>query len=179
MDESAAWIAQANADYAAAEREYEFAGRRREPVWCHAVAKQQQAVEKSIKAIVAALHECGVRGMHPVGYEHRVQSHLRLLRRLPGGGAGLSIQRKLREFLDAATRAGISRLEALAPRRPAPGDAHPRNTEYPFQAALGRWTYPAAADSFSATEVKEFRTVMRHVAYNARNIVSALRRGPR
>ena len=177
MDESAAWIAQAAADRAAAERKRSFAERLKAPAWCHTVAKYQQAVEKSIKAIVAALRECGVRGLHPVGYDHRVQNHLRLLRRLPGGGALPTIQRKLQDFLDAATRNSIGNLENLAPRRPAPGDPHPRNTEYPFNAA-GDWTYPAASDSFSLAEVKEFQKLMARVSHYATNIVSALRRGP-
>ena len=178
MDESAAWIAQAGADRAAAVRERGFAERLEAPVWCHTVAKYQQAVEKSIKAIVAALHECGVRGLPPIGYDHRVQNHLRLLRRLPGGGAGPTIQRKLKDFLDAATRNTIRNLENLAPRRPAPGDPHPRNTEYPFNTAGGAWTYPAASDSFSVAEVKEFQKLMGRVSHYATNIVSALRRAP-
>ncbi len=179
MDESAAWMAQALADQAAAEREREFAERLKAPAWCHTAAKYQQAVEKAIKAMVAALRECGVRGVPPIGYDHRVQNHLRLLRRLPGGGVGLSIPRRLRDFLDAATRNAIRKLEVLAPRAPAPGDRHPRNTEYPFNAARGGWTYPAAPDSFSVAEVNEFQTLTRRVAYHARNIVSSLRRGPR
>ena len=178
MDESTAWISQAVADQAAAERERAGAVRSKVPVWCHAVAKYQQAVEKSIKAIVVALRECGVRGVHPVGYDHRVQNHLRLLRRLPGGGAGRSIQRKLRDFLNAPTRRDIHRLESLAPRAPTPGDPHPRNTEYPFNDAHGGWTYPAAPDLFSVEEVNAFQTLTRRVAYNAKNFVSALRRGP-
>jgi len=178
MDESAAWIAQAKADFAAAEREGQLAGRLKEPVWCHAIAKYQQAVEKFIKAIVAALRDCGVRGMHPIGHDHRVQNHLRLLRKLPGRGAGPLIQRKLNEFLNAATKNSISKLEKLAQRWPAPGSPYLRNTEYPFNTPRGRWAYPAAPGSFSASEVKEFQSLARRVAHNARNVVSALRRGP-
>ena len=84
----------------------------------------------------------------------------------------------MKEFLDAATRNGIQNLENLAPRRPAPGDPHPRNTEYPFTAAGGAWTYPAAPDSFSVAEVQEFQKLMGRVSHYATNIVSALRRGP-
>jgi hypothetical protein len=178
VDESAAWSKQAAADYAAAERERAFAERSATESWCHAVAKYQQAVEKAIKSIVAALRECGVRGVPATGYDHQVQDHLRLLRRLPGGGAGRSIQSKLKEFLDAQTRDSIRHLENLAPRRPAPGTPHARNTEYPFNAAGGAWTYPAATDSFSVAEVNEFRKLTGRVSYYARNIVSALRRGP-
>jgi hypothetical protein len=178
MDESEAWVAQANADYAAAERERELVGRLKEPVWCHAIAKYQQAVEKFIKAIVAALHDGGVRGVHPIGHDHRVENHVRLLRSLPGGAVGASIQQKLRDLLDAATRKSISTLEDLAPRRPAPGNPYLRNTEYPFNTLRGRWTYPAAQGSFSEEEVKEHRTLVRRVAYTATNIVYALRRSP-
>jgi hypothetical protein len=179
MNESAAWRAQAAADRGAAERERAFAAEGSEPPsWCHAVAKYQQAVEKSIKSIVAALRECGVRGIPPIGYDHQVQNHLRLLRRLPGGGAGRSIQSKLKEFLDAQTRNSIRTLENLAPRRPALGDPHLRNPEYPFNVAGGRWTFPAAPDAFSVAEVKEFQKLMGRVFYYATNIVRALRRYP-
>jgi hypothetical protein len=178
MDESEAWIAQANADYAAAEREREFADSLKEPIWCHAVAKYQQAVEKSIKGVVAAFHECGLRGMHPIGHDHRVQNHLRLLRKLPGGWAGATIQRKLRDFLNAAVKNSIQKLESLIPKWPAPGAPYLRNTEYPFNTPRGRWTYPAAQRTFSAAEVKEFQTLTRRVAYTATNIVAALRRSP-
>jgi hypothetical protein len=41
MDESAAWIGQAGADRAAAERERGFAERLEAPAWCHTVAKYQ------------------------------------------------------------------------------------------------------------------------------------------
>ena len=177
MDESAAWIAQAAADHEAAEREREFAGRSEAPVWCHAVAKYKQAVEKGIKAIVAALRECGVRGIPPIGYDHRVQNHLRLLRRLPGGGVGPSIQRKLRELLNAQTRNSIRNLENLAPTAPAPGTPYLRNTEYPFN-ATGGWTYPAAPNSFSVAEVNEFHALTRRIAYITQNVIRALRRGP-
>lgn len=178
MDDSAAWSKQAAADQTAAERERASAEQLQPQSWCHTVAKYQQAVEKYIKSIVAALRECGVRGVPPPGYDHRVQDHLRLLRRLPGSGAGPSIQSKLKEFLDAPTRNSIRNLEKLAPRRPPPGDPHARNTEYPFNAAGGAWTYPAAPDSFSVAEVKEFQKLMGRVSHYARNIVSALRRGP-
>jgi hypothetical protein len=178
MDESAAWVAQAAADRAAAEREHAFAKDLESPSWCHAVAKYQQAVEKYIKSIVAGLRECGVRGVPATGYDHLVQNHLRLLRRLPGGGAGRSVQSKLKEFLDVQTRNGIRNLENLAPKRPGPGELHSRNTEYPFNAGDGDWTYPADPDSFSVAEVREFHKLMAHVSYYARNIVSALRRGP-
>jgi hypothetical protein len=178
MDESAAWIAQAAADVRAAERDRAFAKGSEPPSWCYTIAKYQQAVEKSIKSIVAALRECGVRGVSPIGYDHHVQNHLRLLRRLPSGGAGRSIQSKLKEFLDPRTRNGIRNLENLAPRKPSPGELHSRNTEYPFNAASGAWTYPAAPDSFSFAEVSEFKALMVRVYYYATNIVSALRRGP-
>jgi hypothetical protein len=178
VDESAAWIRQAAADRAAAERERAFAGQSERPSWCHAVAKYQQAIEKYIKSIVAALRECGVRGILPIGYDHRVQNHLRMLRRIPGGGAGRSIQSKLRELLDPQTRQSIWKLENLAPRQPAPGDPHSRNTEYPFNTTQGGWTFPAAPDSFSVAEVGEFQKLLARVSYFATNIVSALRRGP-
>ena len=52
---------------------------------------------------------------------------------------------------------GVSRLESLAPRAPAPGELHPRNTEYPFNDAPGGSTYPAAPDLFLVEEVNSFQ----------------------
>ena len=84
MDESLAWLGQALADRAAAEREYQAnAGAQ---VWCHAIAKYQQTVEKAIKAIVAGLKEAGFWKGPPIGFAHDVQRHLRWLVRLPRAG---------------------------------------------------------------------------------------------
>ena len=62
MDESTAWIYQANADRETAER---FIADEKDAGRCHAIAKWQQTVEKAVKAIVCALHEAGIVGSGP------------------------------------------------------------------------------------------------------------------
>ena len=178
MLEFLAWLTQARSDYSAAGREFQWALQQRPPVLCHAVAKYQQALEKFIKAIMSALREAGVGGVHSAGYDHHVQNHLRILRRIPGGGVGRSIQKHLRDFLDRDTMRGISTLENLAPRRPAPGLPHERNTEYPYNAPGGGWTCPAVPDSFSLVEVQEFEKLLRRIAYYANNIAATLHHLP-
>jgi hypothetical protein len=178
MHEFFAWLTQARSDYVTAEREFQWAAEQRPPVLCHAVAKYQQALEKFIKAIVSALRDAGVVGVHPVGYDHHVQNHLRLLRRIPGGAAGRSIQNHLTKFLNRDTLHGISTLEDFAPRRPAPGAPHERNTEYPYNVPGGDWTCPAVPDSFSLAEVQEFKKLLRRISYYTNNIVATLHHLP-
>jgi hypothetical protein len=178
MHEFFAWLTQARSDYVTAEREFQWAVGQRSPVLCHAVAKYQQALEKFIKAIVSALRDAGVGGVHPVGYGHHVQNHLRLLRRIPGGGAGRSIQNHLTKFLDRDTVRGITVLESFAPRMPAPGASHARNTEYPYNAPGGGWTCPAVPDSFSLSEVREFEQLLRRISYYANKVVATLHHLP-
>lgn len=174
MDESVAWLNQGIADRAASER---FAADEDRSTRCHALAKCQQAVEKSVKAIVAALRDAGVLHIE-IGFGHAVEPFLRVLVRLPRPGDTKTIRQHLNGLLDEATRAGIRALDALAPRRPPPGGRLRRNTEYPFHAAAGGWTYPADETTFSAQEMNRFRALAYRVVAGAGRIVSAIRRGP-
>jgi HEPN domain-containing protein len=54
MSEHRAWLRQAQSDRESAERVLDLGD---EPTFCHGIAKFQQAVEKSIKALVAALRD--------------------------------------------------------------------------------------------------------------------------
>jgi HEPN domain-containing protein len=169
VDEAYAWLQQALSDRAAAER---LSGDENGVQWCHAIAKYQQTVEKAVKAIVVALHIS-------VGYQHGVGHFVDVLIRLPRRPGNRDIANNLSRWLDTNTRTAIRSLDILAPRRPAPGQPHQRNTEYPFQDPHDRWTYPAARGVFSSAEIKQFRDLPHRIARVAEQVISAIRRAPR
>jgi hypothetical protein len=171
MDEPAAWIYQASADREAAEQliaEDKKTGR------CHAIAKWQQTVEKSIKAIVCALHEAGILGAGPKP-RHSVERYVDMLVRLPRTPGNKTIQNLLKGLLDQKTRSSIRTLDTLAPQLPTR-----RNTEYPFEIEIdsGKWTYPAAEGIFLAEEVDNFRSLSLRILESGFRILSAIRRRP-
>jgi HEPN domain-containing protein len=174
VDEPIAWLLQARADRKAAEllaADTAASGR------CHAVSKWQQTVEKAIKAVVAGLRDAGVLHIE-IGYAHGVDRFVSVLIRLPHAKDIRTIQQQLHGFLDQDTRAGLRALDALVPRRPAGGGPQ-RNTEYPFLEANGDWTFPAAENVFSETEVQRFRSLAKRTLDSSGRIVAALRRSPK
>jgi hypothetical protein len=170
VDEATAWLSQAHSDRQAAERFAEDTG-----AWgrCHAIAKYQQTVEKAIKAIVAALHQARILG-GGVRTRHDVDRYMGALVRLPRSAENKRLQSLLHGLLDQSTWAGIRALDGLAPQLPPR-----RNTEYPFQDANGRWTYPAADGVFTSEEVGQFRLLAHRLLEGIGRITSALRRRPR
>jgi hypothetical protein len=179
VDEPLAWLYQARADREAAEREYTSMANAHSRVWCHAVAKYQQAVEKAVKSIVAGLREAGFWHGPPIGFVHEVERHMRWLVRLPRGGDQHSVQRSLVRLFDSNTRAGIRSLQALVPQAPSVAEPLRRNTEYPFQDADGQFTYPAKPEEFSPQEVDQFRALSHRLVESAHQVISALRRRPK
>ena len=123
--------------------------------------------------MVTALHDAGILGAGVIR-RHEVGRYVAALIRLPRAAGNRTIQQSLHGLLDQNTRAGIRLLDGLAPQ-PLPR----RNTEYPFQNALGQWTYPAAEDAFSTEEVQQFRVLAHRVLDGAGRIVSSIRRRPR
>ena len=169
MDEPTAWLYQAMADRQAAERlVVDEVGTGR----CHAIAKWQQTVEKAVKAMVSALHNARILGSGVLP-RHEVERYVGTLVRLPRAAGNRTIQQSLHGLLDQQTRAGIRTLDSLAPRLPPR-----RNTEYPFQDAHGRWTYPAAEGVFSQADVQQCRALAHRVLDGAGLIISAIRRRP-
>lgn len=164
-----------NADWKAAEQ---FAAVQEAAVRCHAIAKWQQGVEKAIKALVAALRESGVLNIQ-IGYRHEVARFISVLIRLPRAAGNRTIQHHLHGLLDQNNRAAIKDLDALAPRRPPPGERPRRNTEYPFVDTNGQWTYPAAEEVFSQAEIQRFRALTHRIVDKVGRMVSAIRRGPK
>ena len=124
MDESLVWLKQALSDRAAGEHLV----RDGSTLWCHAIAKYQQTVEKAIKAIVVAVREARIMATR-VGYGHSVENFVRphfvsSLRRRPHNPVNLDIARHLSGLLDENTRASIHSLENLIPRQPLAGELH-------------------------------------------------------
>jgi len=179
VDEALAWLHQALADREAAEREYKATAKAGSRIWCHALAKYQQTVEKAVKAMVAALREAGFWRGPPIGFVHEVERHMRWLIRLRRTNNPQSVQRRLVRLFDADTRATIRAVEALTPQAPPPGERLRRNTEYPFHDANGDFTYPAAPDQFSSEEIDRFRALSHRLVESAHWVISALRRRPR
>jgi HEPN domain-containing protein len=175
VDEPTAWLRQATADWRAAEHLVDAAD---DEARCHAIAKWQQTVEKAIKAQIAAMRDAGI--LHtPVGFKHEVEHFISVLIRLPHAEDNRTIQQHLHGLLDQETRQGIRELDALVPRRPLSGNLPRRNTEYPFMMDAANWTFPAAANVFSADEIKRFRSLAYRVLERVGRIISAIRRRPK
>ena len=172
MTESRAWLIQADSDYVAANRILTTSDGL---TFCHTIAKYQQAVEKSIKGLVAALTESGVFG-HQVGRPHEIERFMSVLCRLPRDPDYKSIQSQIHGLLNETVRGEIHAIEALIPRWPRTGQLHARNTEYPFNDVPGSWRAPAEADVFTRTEVDRFRQLAFRFVQGCKRIMSALSR---
>lgn len=174
MDECMAWLHQGIADFEAA---IAFDSLQRNEFHCQIIAKFQQAVEKMIKSIVAALRDAGILAIQ-IGYGHQVSPFMKTMLQLPHAKKDRTVQRRLCILLDSPTRDGIRDLERLIPRRPPPGQEPNRNTEYPFPTAA-TWSYPASKGVFRREEVERYRSVAKRVRTQVPAIVSILRRGAR
>ncbi len=149
MKESEAWIMQVKSDFATAEKLFDET----QPHFhCQAIAKYQQVVEKSVKAMVAAARDAGV-PINPVTRSHSLTKEIqspKLLRRADNA----STEALARLFAQYQT--AIEDVSRLAPAWPQPGQLFSRNTEYPFE-VTGGWSAPAEAGVFTWAEVKEVR----------------------
>ena len=171
MDECTAWLFQGIADHEAA---IAIDSLDREKFGCHVIAKLQQAVEKLIKSIVASLRDAGILAIE-IGFGHSVSRFVATMLSLPHAKAVRLAQRRLWKMLDAPTRAGISAIDELVPRRPPPGTPPTRNTEYPFQTQQQKWAYPALDGVFDPTDLVRFRAVANRIRTQVPAIVSAIR----
>jgi HEPN domain-containing protein len=175
MSEHRAWLRQAQSDRESAERVLD---RGDTSTFCHAIAKFQQAVEKSINALVVALRD--YRGLGVViGWTHTVEPFMGVLTRLPrSGGRNREIQSLLHGLLDERTRGAIRALDQLAPRRPPPGVPPHRNTEYPFLQE-GEWCAPADLQIFTRSDVDRFRALAARIVGGCARLISAIERAAR
>jgi len=166
VNEVDAWIDQAYSDYQCINR---VLVQNDSTIYCHAIAKSQQCVEKSVKAI--ARH----RGMG-IGRAHGVHRLAQVFRRTLKRGQGRDINHQILGLLDADTVRKIRDLDQLAPAWPSPGSRFARNTEYPYQIDDADWLSPSASNAFSPSEVERFRQLAHRVVDRSRRIISASKR---
>lgn len=167
-----AWVRQAGSDLAAAATCYDAAD---DSTACHAVAKHQQTVEKSVKSIIAALNDRGVVAV-PTGFRHDVERLVSALVLLPRRPANQDIQNQIHGLLNEHHRGEIHALSQLAPKRPDPGQLARRNTEYPYQNADGSWRAPADSGSFERKDVERFHALATRIHQGSSRIVAAIYR---
>jgi HEPN domain-containing protein len=167
-----AWLRQAGSDLAAAKLCYIPTD---EQTSCHAVAKHQQAVEKSIKGIVAGLNDTGVLKVH-TGFNHDVERLVSALVHLPHAAGNKDIQNRINGLLNEHHRSEIRAICALAPKRPIAGELARRNTEYPYQNQDATWRAPADKESFGPKDAERFRRIAHNLYEGASRVVSAMYR---
>jgi len=167
-----AWLHQAASDLAAGDRCYDP---KVEATMCHAIAKHQQTVEKSVKAIVAAPTDKGVINV-ATGFRHDVERLVSVLMRLPYQQANRDIQNRIHGLLNEYHRGEIKAICHLAPKRPAAGELARRNTEYPYQNRDGTWRAPSDDGSFGKKDVDRFRGIANRILEGCSRIVSAIYR---
>jgi hypothetical protein len=169
-----AWLRQAGSDLSIGLLSYDPA---EDATMCQAIAKHQQAVEKSVKAIVAGLNDLGII-RSSTGYSHDVEWLVSILVHLPHQAKNKHIQRMIRGLLNEHHRSEIKAICLLAPKKPDPGQLARRNTEYPYQNADGTWRAPVDEGSFVEKDVERYRQVAARIYEGSTRIVSALyRRG--
>ncbi len=174
MNESQAWLAQAMSDLACAERVRESGD---PSMNCHVVAKCQQAVEKSVKGLVAGLRQASFLKVQ-IGPQHSVLRFMSAILRKPRSDGEHGLHGRLIALFNEHTRGEIQAIEALIPRFPGGGASPVRNTEYPFRSDGGAWSYPAYTRAFSPDEVARFRDLARRVVSSCARLESAVRRAP-
>lgn len=143
-------------------------------LYCQRIAKSQQAVEKSIKAIAAALgHSLQVGFPRDFEYRHDVSKVVDALR-----NKQFSWLRRLQQHLERHSLE-LKEVCGWAPSGvPRPGDVHRRNSEYPYETSLGVWTYPAASGAIDPKEVARARFVARSTFQIATMTLDSLSKYP-
>jgi HEPN domain-containing protein len=169
------WLNQARSDYRASSR---LLDDQDHETYCQAIAKYQQVVEKSVKAIAAAIRDAGISPIY-TGFTHEVEKIVSALVLLPRGKGPTDIKDRIKALLNEGHRSEIRALCALAPKRPGPGELARRNTEYPFQRSDGSWIAPHDEGAFDLSDVERFRALATRIIEGSARTVSALERLPR
>lgn len=174
---AAVWWKQADADRRAARHVFDPGDER---TYCQAVAKQQQAVEKSVKALAAAVRDARLASIR-IKFTHEVDKLLNALNRLHRPtGENAAIQSRIHQLLSGRWDEEIAALMALAPKALAEGEMLlARNTEYPYQNADGSWRAPAEPGSFSEAEFRRFQALADHIVFGTERLISAIELRPR
>ena len=166
------WLNQAHSDLDAARRLFDTDD---DSSFCQAISKYQQVVEKSVKAMAAAVRDAGISPIN-TGFAHEVEKIVSALVFLPRGKAPTDIRNRISGLLHEGHRSEIRALCALAPKRPGPGELARRNTEYPFQRPDGSWIAPHESGAFELSDVERFRDLASRISDGSARIVSALER---
>lgn len=174
MNEPRAWLFQAKSDYQVGSRVLDASDA---STFCHSIAKFQQTVEKSIKALICSLIDAGMLSMR-VGYAHDVERFMTVLIRMRRPPDEKSVQAAIRKLLAPNVRGDIRAIDRLAPRRAAPGQLPARNTEYPYQEVPSVWRAPAQGDVFEAAEAVRFRQLAFRLPAGCDRIMAAIERRP-
>ena len=153
MSLPAAWMVQARSDYRAAQ----LLDNRQDPTTrCQAIAKYQQCVEKSVKAILDKLHAAGI-VTQGSDSKHPVERYIKTFARAPRGANNRNLLNQLSTLFTPTVTAGVKLLDSLVPQFQKPPLPQRRNHEYPYQDAALNWHAPAEATAFGAGEVKRIR----------------------
>jgi HEPN domain-containing protein len=169
---SAAWVEQAMSDLQAAQRLYDRENAR---TFCQAISKYQQAVEKAVKGVVAALQHGGVFTGGP-GNRHPANPLISAILRLPRSDENRELMKRLERIFSETRRHQIEMMDNLVPVYPDPGQPHLRNHEYPFQDDVGDWLPPCDEAAFAKGEIKRFAATAVPVCRSLGEIVSGLER---
>lgn len=151
MTQSQAWFQQILSDFAAAKG---VRNDRDTTTYCQAIGKYQQVVEKSIKAMVAAIRDQGIQ-FSVITPAHYPVDEINALNGLRRAIDPASVEQISQIFTDKH-RILVRDLCGLAPQYPRDNITFRRNTEYPYNEGLpvGDWTAPASANGFTLDEVK-------------------------
>jgi HEPN domain-containing protein len=169
------WLNQAHSDLAAARRIFDVDD---ESSFCQSIAKYQQIVEKSVKAVAAAVRDAGISAIS-TGFTHEVEKIVSALVLLPRDRGPKDIKGQIKALLNEGRRSEIRALCALAPKRPGPGELARRNTEYPYQRPDGSWIAPHESGAFTISDVNRFRALATRIIEGSARMISAIERLPR
>ncbi len=169
------WLSQAHSDLAASRRVLVPTDG---STYCQAISKYQQAVEKTVKALGAALHSTGIMTLPKKYYYRHDVSEMAKAMLPPRVSDKRGVLPSIQNILHFRAIQDITKLCSLAPARPQPGTLHPQNTEYPYEISSGQWTYPAGPSSFKLKDVERFRNFSFGFCDKCSRIIAALDRTP-
>jgi hypothetical protein len=168
MNESRAWLIQLDSDWMASEL---FAANGTIYFHCQEIAKYQQVVEKSIRAIEAKLIErADIKSENRASFQHCPIKAINSMQAVFEKDKGLKAV--VSDKFSGQNKADIRDICLLAPKLPPAGQAYTKNTEYPFN--IGRdWTAPASKGNFSESDIRRFKLIASRMRQLAHRIYSS------
>lgn len=174
MSSARIWLRQAKSDMLTARY---LAQQESDDFYCQTVAKCQQVVEKSIKAIAAELTERRIVTL-TIGFDHRVDQYISAIIRTP---RNVTEKRSVPGHISQSlrnNRNAINEIMRLAPHRTGDVQRLPRNTEYPFHNSQGVLIAPADTGVFEKSEVETHLRVAGTVFSQAQTLITISERAP-